>query len=107
MDRQDVLSGPRRERSTDMLQDQKIQTLLDDLLAEFGMPAEDLAAGPEALASPTQPQRRQDASQAQTDVEAGLQMVSFLVKYMLFDLEATRRENLSLRKMLEHRPEEF
>ena len=47
------------------------------------------------------------ASQTQIEVEAGLEMLSFLVKYMLFDLEATRRENVSLRKMLEHRPEEF
>ena len=29
--------------------------------------------------------------------------LSFVVKYILFDLEATKRENISLRKMLDKR----
>jgi hypothetical protein len=90
-----------------MLQEQKIQTLLDGLLAEFGMPVVDLAAEFEAPADPALLHRRQNASQTQTEVEAGLEMLSFLVKYMLFDLEATRRESEALRKMLKHRNEDF
>jgi hypothetical protein len=90
-----------------MLQEQKIQTLLDGLLAEFDVPAEDLATELEVPANAARPHHRQDASPKPTEVEAGLELLSFLVKYMLFDLDATRRENLSLRQMLQHRQEDF
>ena len=37
-------------------------------------------------------------------VEASLQALGLQVSYLLFDLEATRRENRYLRQMLESRP---
>jgi len=39
-----------------------------------------------------------------TDVEDALDYLRLQLKYLVFDLEATRRENRYLRKMLESRP---
>jgi len=41
---------------------------------------------------------------AQPSVEESLDLLGLHLKYLLFDLEATRRENRYLRQMLETRP---
>lgn len=38
-----------------------------------------------------------------TDLQESLDYLRLSIKYMVFDLEATRRENNYLRKMLEHK----
>jgi len=45
-------------------------------------------------------ERYRQLKEAFTSLQEG---IDFDIKYMLFDLEATRRENAELRKMLEHR----
>lgn len=43
--------------------------------------------------------------QSTNDLQNSLDQLRLTVKYLLFDLEATRRENKYLRKMLEHNEE--
>jgi hypothetical protein len=45
----------------------------------------------------------QSASQTEADLADSLNQLRLQVKYLLFDLEATRRENRYLRQMLENR----
>ena len=55
------------------------------------------------LANETKERQRQLAATAKSVAEA-LDYLRLQIKYMVFDLEATRRENKYLRKMLETRP---
>ena len=55
-------------------------------------------SGPAAGAGP-----QQLATTAKT-LEEALDYLRLQIKYVIFDLEATRRENRYLRKMLENRP---
>jgi len=55
------------------------------------------------LATQTQEQHRKLAATAKSVAEA-LDYLRLHIKYLVFDLEATRRENRYLRKMLESRP---
>ena len=52
--------------------------------------------------SPT-PGVYQSEPQSETDLADSLNQLRLQVKYLLFDLEATRRENRYLRQMLENR----
>ncbi len=45
----------------------------------------------------------QSVPQSETDLDDSLDQLRLQVKYLLFDLEATRRENRYLRQMLENR----
>jgi hypothetical protein len=45
-----------------------------------------------------------EGAQQGADTEEALDLLGLRVKYLLFDLEATRRENRYLRQMLESRP---
>ena len=45
----------------------------------------------------------QSAPQSEADLDDSLNQLRLQVKYLLFDLEATRRENRYLRQMLENR----
>jgi len=55
------------------------------------------------LAAQTQEQHKKLAATAKSVAEA-LDYLRLHIKYLVFDLEATRRENRYLRKMLESRP---
>jgi len=55
------------------------------------------------LAVETQTRQEQLAATAKNVAEA-MDYLRLQIKYMVFDLEATRRENQYLRKMLENRP---
>ncbi|MFW6155358.1 MAG: transcriptional regulator [Planctomycetota bacterium] len=55
------------------------------------------------LATQAQEQHRKLAASAKSVAEA-LDYLRLHIKYLVFDLEATRRENRYLRKMLESRP---
>ncbi len=46
---------------------------------------------------------RKKLSESLTKLQQSLDYLRVMVKYQLFDLEATRRENAQLRKMLEDR----
>ena len=54
----------------------------------------------EALAQETQ-ERHQKLRQTVTNLQESLDYLRLSIKYLVFDLEATRRENSYLRKMLE------
>jgi len=45
-----------------------------------------------------------DGTSDHASVQDTLEILALQIKYLLFDLEATRRENRYLRKMLEARP---
>lgn len=71
---------------------------MDDLPAPERQKIEDLAA---------QARNRQaKMKQTITELTESLDYLRMSVKYLVFDLEATRRENKYLRRMLEHRTDE-
>ena len=45
--------------------------------------------------------RQEELRETVTDLQEGLDYLRLSIKYLMFDLEATRRENDYLRKMLE------
>lgn len=47
-------------------------------------------------------QRHADIKESVAQMQENIDFLRLWIKYMLFDLEATRRENNYLRKMLEH-----
>jgi hypothetical protein len=49
-------------------------------------------------------QRHEDIKRSVRTLQENLDFLRLGIKYMLFDLEATRRENSQLRKMLERDP---
>ena len=76
------------------------QRKLAELIAEIAT----LPAGErdklELLAEQTR-QRHRELKQTVSSLQESIDFVRLSIKYMLFDLEATRRENQQLRKMLE------
>ena len=56
-----------------------------------------------AMAEETQT-RHADIKKSVTAMQENIDFLRLWIKYMLFDLEATRRENTYLRKMLEQDP---
>ena len=79
------------------------QRKLAELIAEIGT----LPAGErdklELLAEQTR-ERHKQLKKTVTSLQESIDFVRLSIKYMLFDLEATRRENAQLRKMLEDGP---
>ena len=76
------------------------QKKLAELVAEIGtLPQEDRARL-EMLAEETR-ERHQKLKQTVTNLQESLDFLRLSIKYLLFDLEATRRENAQLRKMLD------
>lgn len=80
------------------------QKKLAELVKEIGnLPDEDREKL-EALATQTK-ERHAKLRQTVTSLQESLDYLRLSVKYLLFDLEATRRENGYLRKMLEEQSE--
>lgn len=81
------------------------QTKLAELMGEIST----LPAGEreklETLAKETQ-ERHQQLRQSINSLQESLDWLRLSVKYLVFDLEATRRENAYLRQMLESNSEE-
>ena len=82
------------------MNEETFQRKLAELIAEIGT----LPAGErdklESLAAETQERHRQ-LKETVSSLQESIDFVRLSIKYMLFDLEATRRENAQLRKMLE------
>ena len=82
------------------MDEQQFQHKLGELLKEMStLPAAErdkLAA----LAEETQ-ERHQRLKKTVSDLQGSLDYLRLAIKYMMFDLEATRRENSYLRQMLE------
>ena len=86
------------------MNEESFQRKLSELIAEIGT----LPAGErdklELLANQTR-QRHSQLKETVTSLQESIDFVRLAIKYLLFDLEATRRENAQLRKMLEDNPE--
>ena len=82
------------------MNEETFQRKLSELIAEIGT----LPAGErdklELLAEQTRERHRQ-LKETVCSLQESIDFVRLSIKYMLFDLEATRRENQQLRKMLD------
>lgn len=86
------------------MDEHRLQTTLNELLNEIGSLPESDRVGLEALAQETQ-ERQEKLKQTVTNSQESMDYLRLSIKYLLFDLEATRRENAYLRKMLEEEPD--
>ena len=76
------------------------QRKLSELVAEIGsLPASERQKL-QVLAEETK-QRHNELKKTVTNLHESIDFLRLSIKYLLFDLEATRRENTYLRKMLE------
>jgi hypothetical protein len=76
------------------------QKKLGELVAEIKTLPEEDRAKLATLAEETR-QRHQDLKKTVHNLHESIDYLRLSIKYLLFDLEATRRENSYLRKMLE------
>jgi chromosome segregation ATPase len=76
------------------------QKKLAELVAEIGTLPEADRAKLELLAEETK-QRHQKLKQTVNNLQESIDFLRLSIKYLLFDLEATRRENTQMRKMIE------
>lgn len=76
------------------------QKKLADLVQEIGNIPEEDRAKLQTLAAQTK-DRHEKLRQTVTSLQDSIDYLRLSIKYLLFDLEATRRENNYLRKMLE------
>ncbi len=85
--------------------DQEFQAKLAELMVEIStLPAAERAKL-EKLAAETQ-QRHERLRATVNSLQESLDYLRLSIKYLVFDLEATRRENTYLRKILEERASE-
>lgn len=82
------------------MDERSLEKSVSELLQTVGMSSD----APE-IAAAAQPANGTDKlQQAVSSLQDSLDYLRLTVKYLLFDLEATRRENAHLRKMLEEDP---
>lgn len=82
------------------MDEQVFQTKLAELMTEIStLPAAERQRLT-AMAQQTQ-QRHEQLRKTVSDLQESLDYLRLSIKYLVFDLEATRRENSYLRKMLE------
>lgn len=79
------------------------QRKLSEIVAEIGSLPEPDRAKLSMLAEETK-QRHQELKKTVTGLHESIDFLRLAIKYLLFDLEATRRENTYLRKLLEEQP---
>lgn len=79
------------------------QHKLTELVQEIGTLPANERAKLEALAEETK-ERHRKLKQTVNSLQDSIDYLRLSIKYLLFDLEATRRENNYLRKMLEEEP---
>jgi len=82
------------------MNEQTFQKKLAELVAEIGTLPESERAKLETLAQQTR-ERHEKLRQTVSSLQESIDFLRLSIKYMLFDLEATRRENRQLRKLLE------
>ncbi len=100
-----------RERGDKVMDEAKLEGKVNDLVKEFGRIANLQYRRPACLAK--QALHQGGAGQARNShkqleksinrLQESLDYLRVCIKYQLFDLEATRRENIYLRKMLEEK----
>lgn len=82
------------------MDEQTFQNKLGELMSEISTLPAGERAKVEALAAESQ-DRHQRLRKTVTDLQESLDYLRLSIKYLMFDLEATRRENTYLRQMLE------
>lgn len=84
------------------MQDQDFQSRLQSLMAQISELPEDQRGNLEAIASESR-QRHEKMKRTIAELQDSLDYLRLSIKYLVFDLEATRRENQYLRKLLEQK----
>ena len=79
------------------------QKKLAELVREIGTLPPGERKRLESLAEETK-QRHKELKETVGNLQESIDFLRLSIKYLLFDLEATRRENAYLRKMLEEEP---
>lgn len=82
------------------MNEQEFQARLTELIAQIGDLPEEDKSRLENLAAETQA-RHERMRKTITTLQESLDYLRLSVKYLVFDLEATRRENEHLRKLIE------
>lgn len=82
------------------MDEQTFQTKLNELLEKIKELPQAHRGNLEELATETR-QRRERIQQSVTELQESLDYLRLSMKYLVFDLEATRRENAYLRKLIE------
>ncbi len=82
------------------MNEETFQKKLAELVAEIGTLPEEDRERLSALAEQTRA-RHEQLKETVGQLQESIDFLRLSIKYMLFDLEATRRENTQLRKMLE------
>jgi len=80
------------------------QQKLSELVREISTLPEEEKAKMQLLAAESK-QRQEKLKATVSSLQDSIDYLRLSIKYLLFDLEATRRENDYLRKMLEEEPE--
>ncbi|NOX58477.1 MAG: hypothetical protein GXP29_06420 [Planctomycetes bacterium] len=83
-----------------MTNENTFQKKLAELVAEIGTLPEDDREKLQVLAEETR-DRHQKLKQTVSNLHESIDFLRLSIKYLLFDLEATRRENVQMRKILE------
>jgi len=83
-----------------MMDEATFQKKLGELVKEIGTLPPSQRKKLELLAEQTQ-QRHDEIKKSVSSLQDSLDYLRLSIKYLLFDLEATKRENSYLRKMLE------
>lgn len=83
-----------------MMNEETFQRKLAELVAEIGTLPDGDRERLTALAEQTK-ERHKKLKQTVSQLQESIDFLRLSIKYMLFDLEATRRENAQLRKMLD------
>ncbi len=81
------------------MDERSLQQNVNDLLTQIGSMPDSEEAKLAALANETK-KRHDRIKQSVTSLQDSIDYLRLSVKYLLFDLEATRRENAYLRKIL-------
>lgn len=82
------------------MNEETFQRKLAELIAEIGTLPADERGKLEMLAAQTH-ERHQQLKQTVSSLQESIDFVRLSIKYLLFDLEATRRENEQLRRLLD------
>ncbi len=84
------------------MNEQEFQSKLSELVSQIGTLPESERGPLEALAGETR-DRHDTMKKTIADLQDSLDYLRLSIKYLVFDLEATRRENEYLRKLLENK----
>jgi len=93
---------PRRrlEEGEEVMNEETFHRKLAELVAEIGTLPEPDRQRLQKLAEQTR-ERHKQLKHTVSQLQESIDFLRLSIKYMLFDLEATRRENAQLRKMLD------